>query len=238
MATFLRSIWLLPLLTLAGCLPNRDEPLQTVKLGESVRPPSGYKDPRPPLSPATEAEAKRVVGVGEKVLQSNRLIGLHPQILPVGVPAVEVFHKGTEVLYITEGMSRKCTTEGQLAAVLAFEMGRMVAEREALAAPEARRPERLPPPDSHVGTDSGGPFGSPDGTHLAELAKFEKEHPRRPAAPPRIPDAMALAKHYLETAGYSAKELDDVAPLLKEARRQDGFERQLVGNQFDRPWTP
>src|SRR5437879_6236484 len=119
MATLLRSMWLLPLLTLTGCLPKRDEPLQTVKLGESVKPPSGYKDPRPPLSPATEAEAKRVVSVGEKVIQANRLIGLHPQILPVGVPGVEVFHKGTDALYITEGMSRKCATEGQLAAVLA-----------------------------------------------------------------------------------------------------------------------
>src|SRR5262249_6094278 len=116
MATRLRSIWLLPLLAFSGCLPTRDEPLQTVKLGESVRPPSGFHDPRPRLSPATEAEANRVANVGQKVLQANRLTGLRPVILPVGVPAVEVFHKGTDILYITEGMSRKCTTEGQLAA--------------------------------------------------------------------------------------------------------------------------
>jgi hypothetical protein len=148
-----------------------------------------------------------------------------------------VFHRGTDALFITDGLSKKCTTEGQLAAVLAYELGRMVAEREALATPDTRQPERPPPMESRVGGDAGGPFGPPDGTRLAELARHEKEHPRRKAAPPPPPDPLVLARGYLERAGYTAKDLEEVAPLLREARKNVDLERQLInGTPPSRPW--
>jgi hypothetical protein len=84
--------------------------------------------------------------------------------------------------------------------------------------------------------DAGGVFGPPDGTRLAELAKFEKERPKPGAAPPP-PDPMVLARIYLKKAGFDPRELDVVAPLLQEARASCAIERQLISGQTARPWT-
>ena len=73
---------------------------------------------------------------------------------------------------------------------------------------------------------------------MVELARYEKE--RGPIKAPSLtpPDPMVLARGYLEKAGYGAKELEAVAPLLREARASDVYERQMVGGQMNRPWTP
>jgi hypothetical protein len=237
MRALLRRVWLFAAAALGGCLPLRDEPLQTVKPGE-FKVPASFKAPGPPPSSGSKEQMMRVNQVGEKLVRANRDIGIRPVPLVVGVPTPELFHKGTDVLYITEGMASRCRTEGQLAAALAFEMGRMVAERESLAVPEVRKPDRLPPMESRVGTDSGGPFGPPDGTRLVELVRYEKDRGKQGAVPPPPPDPMVLARGYLERAGYSAKELDSVASLLRESRGSDAYERQLVGGQLNRPWVP
>jgi hypothetical protein len=219
------------LLTPAGCLPVKDEPLPTVK-PSPFGPSPVARAPQRQLSPASKQEALRVDIVGQKLLQANRECGLRPVFQTIGAPNPELFHRGTECLYITEGLAKQCRTEGQLAAVLAHEMARMVAEREALASPEMRRPERLPPMRSNVGGDAGGAFGPSDGTQLAELAKYEKERPR-PAAPP--PDPRVLARSYLEKAGFTAKDLEEAGPLLRQARGHNDFERQLSGSPAVRP---
>jgi len=225
-------------LLLAGCGPlpfKSNESLQTVK-PSPFGPVQSVKGPRPQLSPASKEESLRVDIVGQKLIEANRHVGLRPAFLTSGAPAPELFHQGTASVIITEGLSKQCRSEAQLAAVLAYEMGRMVAEREALASPETRRPEKLPPMESRVGTDSGGAFGSPDGTRMAELAKFEKEQPRTRSAPPP-PDPLLLAQKYLEKAGFTAKDLEEVVPLLKQARGHNDLERQFQGRPVVRPWT-
>jgi hypothetical protein len=236
MDALVRWAWLGALPVLGGCLPIQEEPLQTVKPGE-FKPPKDFKAPGPAPSAVSIEQKRRIDDVAAKVIGSNRESGLRPVPLMIGGPSPEVFHKGTEIIYITEGLAGKCRTEGQLAAVLAFEMGRMVAEREAVAVPGSRKPERLPPQESRVGTDSGGPFGPADGTRLVELSRFEKERGKPGAAPPS-PDPMVLARGYLEKAGYSGKDLDAVKSLLREARGSDAYERQLTGGQLSRPWAP
>ena len=61
----------------------------------------------------------------------------------VDVALVAELDRGADVV-ITEGLVRQCTSDGQLAAVLCTELGRLVSEREALAPPSVRKPERLP----------------------------------------------------------------------------------------------
>ena len=222
MAARFRPMGLAVMLALAGCtpIPFKEQPLQTVQPGPpgpvAVNP--NIKAPQLPAS--SKEEAIRVDIVGQKLLTANRQIGIRPFFTVVGAPMPELFHRNTEALFITEGLSRKCPNEGQLAAVLAYELGRIISEREALAPLQARQPDRLPPLESGVG-------GGADLTHEAELGKYEREHPRRRKAPPPPPDPLVLARIYLEKAGFTAQDLADVEPLLKEARATDGLERQL-----------
>ena len=221
-----RPLWPALLLALAGCV--NDEAMQMVQPS-----PFGPAPEAPPLrrvahAPATEEATRRVSQVGTKVLSANRQIAMHPAFLTIGAPAPEVFHRGTCELYVTEGLTRLCKTEEQLAAVLAVELGKMVAEREARTSPAVRRPWRLPPQDLHIGTESGGTFGPPDGTHLAELGKFEQAGGRPNAPLPPPPDPQVLAKIYLEKAGYGPRALDEAAPVLRAARANVALERQLT----------
>jgi hypothetical protein len=177
--------------------------------------------------PASEEAARRVVTVGAKVVSANRSTGLRPAFSTIGAPEPEIFHRGTAEVWITEGLVRQCKTEGQLAAVLSRELGKMVSEREALASASVRAPDRGPPVNVPVGTDSRGAFGAADGVRLAELAKYDKtrHRPDDPLPPP--PDPDVLARTYLTNAGFTTADLDDVAPLLKTAEANVTFERQL-----------
>src|SRR5436853_6032419 len=111
------------LLAVAGCLPVKDQPLATVHPG--MPGPSAIKGPvkAPQLSPASKEEAIRIDIVGQKLLAANRQTGLHPMFTTIGVPTAELFHRGTDALFVTEGLTKKCPSEGQLAALLAYEVG-------------------------------------------------------------------------------------------------------------------
>src|SRR5947199_5687302 len=215
MAARVRPVWVASLLTVAGCLGD-DGKLPLGSPSPFGTPPQVPLQVRAPHAQASQEAALHVNLVGQKLLAANKQAGLRPVFQTIGTPTPEVFHRGVGELYVTEGLTKLCRTDGQLAAVLALEMGKMVAEREALAGPSARRPERTPPPDVRVG-DGGGTFGPPDGTRLAELSKFEKEGLRPNAALPPPPDPEVLARAYLDRAGYAAKDLDAAAGVLKAA---------------------
>jgi hypothetical protein len=235
-----RGSWLgAALLLAAGCLPTRDDPLPIVKpspFGPTPPASAGQLVKLPKTSPASQKEALRVDITGQKLIQANPQIGLRPFFHTLGVANPELFHQGQNAVYITEGLAKQCQTESQLAALLAYELGRMVAEREVLATPEMRRPERLPPMRSGVGSDSRGTFGSPDATELTELARWDHERPRPKAPPPAPPDVQVLARGYLQKAGFTPKDLDDVTPLLRQSRSHNDLERQMQGQPVTRPW--
>jgi hypothetical protein len=184
---------------------------------------------------ASKEAGERVLQLGHKLLYANPQIGLRPFFVTIGVPTPEVFHRGSRVLYITEGLTRQCKTEGQLAAILCLELGKMVAEREALASPETRLADLGPPADVPVGNDYRPGAGDIDGTRLLELSHYE--HLRRragtPVLPPPAPDV--LARGYLQKAGFSPAELSDAAPLLQAAEASSALERQLTGQQGVKP---
>jgi hypothetical protein len=187
--------------------------------------------------PADEALATRVDSVGRKLLAANPQIGLKSTLFAtIGKAAQpEIFHVGANMVYVTEGLVKRCPTDAELAGVLALELGKIVAEREVAASPEMRNPDRLAPIQVPIG-NSVQSAGS-DLTYQAELARFEKERPRRRNNLPR-PDPDRLARGYLDQAGFQSSDLDAVQPLLRAAQSNATLERQFKGTVSPGAWTP
>jgi hypothetical protein len=113
----------------------------------------------------------------------------------------------------------------------------MVAEREALASPDMRTPGSRPPPQVEFGHDVGGNFRTDDGTHLAELAIWEKTHAKPGSKVTLPPDPMVLARGYLKRSGFQERVLDDAAPLIRLADKNSAWERQMNAPPPARPFT-
>ena len=224
----------LPLLAGLGCLPEA-APSLLVPENPFVQAAPQAARARTGFAPASLEAAARVDAVGRKLVSANPQLGVRPVFRTIGAPQPEIFHVGTTDIDVTEGLVNRCSTEGELAAVVAHELGKMIAEREALAGPKARRPEHEAPAEIRVGTDYAGPGGSSDLTRLAELQKYGPERRRSTAPPAAPPDPQVLARDYLKRAGYAEKDLDTVAPLLLAAANQATFEKQLNPPSATRP---
>jgi predicted Zn-dependent protease len=229
----LRRVLPIGLLAAVGCFPDPSAtqlvPANPFQSNSVVQPPKHVS-----YSPAAEETAKRVGLVGQKVLMANPQLGMRPLFRTIGAPHAEVFHIGQGQICVTEGLVKQCASDGHLAAVLCVELSKMIAEREALAGPQAQSPDRQPPIEMRVGNDSGGPYGAPDLTHLAELGKYEKE--RRQSAGATL-DPQALARTCLMKAGYTAADLEAVAPLLRTSATNGQLEKQLTAPGPARSWT-
>lgn len=207
--------------------------------------PFGNPGPVEPLKkvnfvPAPSEISARVDQVGRKILAANPQIGLKPLFATIGTPSPEIFHgeqQGTTMVYITMGLVQQCKTEAELAAILSRELGKMVSEREARTSALTRDPERPAPMDVPIGQAGMGFTSGADGTHMAEMAKFENSHPRR-RGPLPPPDPMALARLYLGKAGYKETDLDAARPLIDTAEKNVSLERQLGGRPRQGDWMP
>jgi len=195
--------------------------------------PFGFAPATPAVTPvsfaaATVSSAARVDSLGCKIIAANRQLGIKPLFRTIGAPDPEIFHRGTTEVIVTEGLVKRCTSDGQLAAVLSLELAKMVGERETAAGPRVRSAERTQPLDVPVGNDYGGSFGSSDQVHRAELAKYEYEL-RKKAESIHAFDPQASARTYLTAAGFAATELDAVCPMLNSAADNRTFAKQLGG---------
>ncbi len=215
-----RSAWLL--LGLTGCVPGSAE-TSLVSSNPFTGPlPTNARVAKFEERPASKEAAVRVAQIGRKVVAANPQLGLNPVFSVIGSDSDEVFHRGTAQIIFTEGLVKKCASDGQVAAILCNELGKMVAEREA---EYVRGPDLGPPMAAPVG-DSGGIFGSPDGTRAAELAKYDRDHHR--GLRPRVaPDMMVLARSYLARTEYPAAEFDAALPLLRAAESNVQLEKQM-----------
>jgi hypothetical protein len=223
----------LAVVALGGCLPL--DPFRTesefAQVPTSPFAPSvvqTVKRANPNFAPATSDVGLRVDAVSRKLLAANAQTGLKPMFATVGSPAPEMFHPDQSMVYVTEGLVRQCKSEAELAAVLAFELGRMVSEREAAASRDARTTEpRLPMP---LPIGNQGDSYAADPSYYFEMARFEKEHPRSARTkilPP--PDPRLIAGTLLEQAGYHKTDLDAVTPILRSAEKNFILERQYKG---------
>src|SRR5438045_3984146 len=73
--------------------------------------------PPPAPAPAATEVAARVDAVGRCIAAANPQAGVDRRSLmfhTIGSPQVEVFHRGTSDIFVTEGLVRQCATDGQL----------------------------------------------------------------------------------------------------------------------------
>jgi hypothetical protein len=218
-------ILLTPALFTIGCF-SPDSQLTLVPQNPFGQASPAQTTTRASLAPASLESAARVDRVGTQIALANKkYLGFQPRWSTIGAPQPEIFHRGTTEVLITEGLAKQCTTDGQLAAVLCQELGKMRAEIEMLAGTQV--PERVPPMQvAGIGGDFGG-FGSPDQLHRAEVGKYDEER-RQKIASFRPPDPRVLASAYLTRAGFAAGELDSAAPLLNSAGENGAFARQIL----------
>ncbi len=235
---YLRRGCMAVLIAVAGCQPLQlfEEPKTATVSSNPFGLQAETRSAKVAYQPADEAMATRVDAAARKLLADNPQIGLKSTLFATigNAPQPEIFHTGPHMVYVTDGLVRRCTSDAELAAVLAVELGKIVAQREAAASPDMRNPERLPPIQVTVG--NAGHFTNPDLVHEVELAKFEKERPKTRRPLPR-PDPNQLARGYLEKAGYQPSDLDAVGPLLRAAQNNITMERQFKGT-VSGAWTP
>jgi hypothetical protein len=240
-----RSFVLLPVLLLTGCLPLQLlDPAGLVPQSEMV-PASPFGAPGPiqnvpvkaAFSPASTEMVLRVDVVRRTVLAANPKLTVRPVAAVSGLPHLEIFHQGTQLIHLTEGLVKRCKNDGELAALLCLELGKMVSERESLSGPRGQSAEGGLPIDVPMG--NAGQPGATDQVALAELAKHESR--RKRTASRRAPlDPYVLAAEYLEKAGYQRAALDAVAPLLEAADRRENYvlEKHFRGPGNVPGWTP
>lgn len=220
--------------TSAGCLRDGQNWSVRKALGLDDAPPNAIKTPDLKAFPKPNALlAERVETLGRKVVAQNTFTGIEPLFHTIGVKESVLFHRGTEELFISEGLVEKCKSDAELAAVLCAELGQMVTEKRA-----AKALGRDIDPISDAGTGAGPLF--PGGTaydagRQAELAYHEQRHPRG-GARPGTADAVATARELLTGAGYSPLEYDRVEPLLKKSDRGETLRKQLGGTAPPPDW--
>jgi hypothetical protein len=221
------------LLLSAGC--KHDDQWSVRKaLGWDESPPNRVITPAPKeVPPASLAVAERVEVLGRKLVAQNTFTGIEPMFMTIGVKESVLFHRGSEQLFISEGLVEQCKSDAELAAVLCAEMGQMVAEKRT-----AKAAGRDVDPIPDVGHGAGPLF--PGGTAFdagrqVDLAYHEKKHPRGAAHVDPI-DAAKTARELLIGAGYSPAELDRVEPLLKQSERGEKLKKQMGGSAPPPDW--
>jgi hypothetical protein len=219
----------------AGCMQQLQEffdPDSTTPATKAVSSsPFGTPGPKPPATltantkpSADTALALRVERVGRQLVVANPQIGLEPLFATYGSPKPEIFHQGLKLVGITDSLAKACQTDGQLAAVLAVELGKMTAERQAALPASRSTTENLP---INVPIGNAGQMGNAglDQIHMVELARYEQR--RKAAQQAAVPDPQTLAVTYLKSAGFSPTELDAARPLLQSAESNYVLEKQL-----------
>jgi hypothetical protein len=183
--------------------------------------------PKVTFAPGSSDLAMKVDYVGQKILAANPDAKIKPYFATIGAPQAEVFHQSDKLVYITEGLVKKCKSEGQLAAVLSEELAAMEAERRTLARTRVRDADQSKPLTVPIG--NAGQFNTPDLTHLAELSKVDRSPQQQPKRPAPI-DTEALARSFLKNAHFADSDYESARPLLKEAESNCTLERQINGS--------
>jgi hypothetical protein len=216
-----RRVLALLALSLASCGCTTDGQWSISRMLGWDDAPRASNMPRPDL-----ATAERVETFGRKIIAQNTFTGIEPLFHTVGVQEAVLFHRGSEELFVSEGLVKQCRTDGELAAVLCIELGQMIAEKKA-----ARRvgAERDSFPEIGVPTGSGLAGGTPDDpARAAERAFLERQ--RRNEARQGRKDPAALARDLMRGAGYDPADVDRVATLVRQSDRGRVIKRQMSGS--------
>ncbi len=177
--------------------------------------------PQMKASSVTSGEAIRVAKIGQEILAKNPGLGIHPIFQITGEQQMVLSHRAAKVVVISEQVSSKCT-DGELAALLSDELGRMVAEQESMSTRIKPTSSSQAPLGGGIDRD-GGAFGPADGTRLAEAAMSARRNRGVEAAPDlsyglKTNDSVRLGEEILRRSGF----LPDDPAKVRELRRQSG----------------
>lgn len=194
---------------------------------------SGKVVDTPELSAASSEVAERVSFVGSDLLAAT----------PLGIPEVdfftvagtepELFHRDTAGVFVSEGMTNRCRTDDELAAVLALEVGRLTADFRRAARKQA--PDPIPAVASAPKLDGSTDFDPSRDVYLAQFDRERKSQRGRKDRPTE--DPHAIATELLRNAGHDPKLLDEVAPLVKVATNNSQAARQLGAGSAAPKWS-
>ncbi len=233
----MRRLPVMLLLACVGCVPLETLPNDPPTKQVAEMPFAETKKPMPRrtnYAPAARDVAYRVELTRAKLIDANPQLGLSPNVTAITSSDPEVFHTNLQQMFITDAMVRRCESDGNLAAVLAYQLGRMVVEREASVADQVRQPERLPPMHLPIGNTTDSREADP--LNLIELGRYEKQFPK--SAPRKLapPNPHQVARAILERANYQRTELDAALPLLQTAERFTVNEMQFKGTSKQSEW--
>jgi len=215
-----------------GCTFDRPDATAPKPTGpyEVVRTPANSQQ----LTQANIEACTRVYQIGQKVLAANPELPQRLVFLAAASPNAELFHQGASSIVITQKLIERCADDNQLAAVLCTELGKMMAERSALAPLQPDPPQ--PPLEGPTFNSTVG-SANEDPMRLNELAQREALQ-RKTAGPPRLLDPQDLARKYLMRASYPAEELERVKPILRTAADHADLEMQLHAPPHVSPFAP
>lgn len=189
------------------------------------------------VSAAKEAPvgmAARVDQVGRQLVGSNPFLGVDPVFHTLGRGELEVCHPDIHGLFVTSGLIERCNTDDEVAAVLASELAKMVAERR--ASDRMGKPEPMRQIAVGGNLNSGG--DTSDLNQLGTQAIFDQTlTPPGRSKPNPAADNRKAAEDILKAAGYDTKALAAVEPLLAEAGRNNIVARSLGGGSNRPRWS-
>ncbi|MCE9561405.1 MAG: hypothetical protein K8U57_05065 [Planctomycetes bacterium] len=192
------------------------------------------KTPGDPKIPADHLEtSQQVEMLGRRINTQNVFTGIEPHFYMMDIPEVALYHRGTEELFISKGLVKKCKTEAELAAVLCTELGQMIAEKRGVKRAGGDR-DTIPDAALPGGAVVGG--GTPtDLGREAEIAYHERRHPRG-AKPASSDNPAKLSRELLKGAGFDEAELDRVEPLLRQSKRGVDLQKQMSDSATPPKW--
>lgn len=221
----MRYLVLIPLLCGLGCLDlDADRDQGTIR-NRKIVPPA--------ITEASVEQASRVDLIGRQLVNQNPFLGLDPVFQTFGLQDPEIWHPDFNAVFITEGLVKLCPSDEELAAVLAHELAKMAEEQRAAA--KVRRLEPLQP--GSEGPLPGGNIAAQSHDLAINALADQKLGQSGPTFSYSQQDIDSRAGDILQSAGFDAKHLQQVQPLLKQARSHRALSRQFGGRGDAPTWT-
>ena len=215
---------LLSLLLVVGCLGEENLADDAQLKFKPVELPNDEAYQPEALTRASE----RVDRVGRLLVTQDPFLGVDPAFQTLGKPESEIFHPDLGAIFITQGMVERCSTDDQLAAVLAKELVAMNTEVQA-----GKRLDMTTSLESLPSSTGSGLGGDP---HSIGTQYIIDQHAKKNRRVPND-DADHHVLQLLERAGYEQQAYSEVSGLLHEAGRNHTLANQLSKPSMKPQWT-
>lgn len=180
---------------------------------EARRPKRDNDTANAPIASAKAATRVHAIGASVVAANSNDF-PTKPIFFTAGLAEPMLFSKKDGQVVISEGLVNRCTTDEELAAVLAIELGRITAKEQQES---NNRNDNDIPPAPRLTSDIVGSGMAPDMTRMAEEGYMNRQSNARRRREPIKVDPSVHARSIMKKAGYDPAVLETVEPWIKEA---------------------